>query len=230
MAHARYTSPGFLCLAGFTAAYLVASAFGAWAVGNGEFVFYIAVMLVLIGAVLGIDRRVGFSPALMWCLTTWGAIHMAGGLVPVPEAWPINGDQRVLYSWWIVTFATASEGIVTYGIKYDQLTHAFGFGVTAWACWQGLVRTIRSARAEDQRNSEIDEWVEPTLGRLTLCFTAAMGFGALNEVVEFIATRLGPTNVGGYTNTGYDLIANGVGALIAVVMIRYRAQNRNATT
>ena len=42
-----------------------------------------------------------------------------------------------------------------------------------------------------------------------------------NEIVEFLATTLGPTNVGGYVNTSYDLIANAAGALIAVAVIRF---------
>jgi hypothetical protein len=47
-----------------------------------------------------------------------------------------------------------------------------------------------------------------------------MGFGAANEVVEFLATRVLPeTNVGGYENTGWDLVANTVGSLAAAVLI-----------
>jgi hypothetical protein len=40
-------------------------------------------------------------------------------------------------------------------------------------------------------------------------------------VVEFAATRLLPeTNVGGYDNTGWDLVANLVGTLAAVAVVR----------
>jgi hypothetical protein len=46
-----------------------------------------------------------------------------------------------------------------------------------------------------------------------------MGLGALNEVVEFIATLFLETNVGGYRNTGFDLIYNTVGATIAAFLI-----------
>ncbi len=43
---------------------------------------------------------------------------------------------------------------------------------------------------------------------------------AVNEVVEFIATITLPgTNVGGYENTGWDLVANLVGCLIAVIAV-----------
>ncbi|MFY7874520.1 MAG: hypothetical protein ACOVQM_03685, partial [Pirellula sp.] len=48
-----------------------------------------------------------------------------------------------------------------------------------------------------------------------------MGFGALNEVIEFIAVLTIPnTNVGGYENTGWDLVFNLIGCLTASIMIR----------
>lgn len=48
-----------------------------------------------------------------------------------------------------------------------------------------------------------------------------MGFGALNEVVEFCATLLVPdTNVGDYANTGWDLVSNFAGTLLAAGAIR----------
>ena len=54
-----------------------------------------------------------------------------------------------------------------------------------------------------------------------MCATAGMGFGALNEVIEFFAVMLLPkTNVGDYENTGWDLVANLVGATVAATTIR----------
>jgi hypothetical protein len=54
-----------------------------------------------------------------------------------------------------------------------------------------------------------------------LCAAGGMGFGALNEVVEFVAVLTLPeTNVGGYENTGWDLVANLVGCVLAAVLIR----------
>jgi hypothetical protein len=79
-------------------------------------------------------------------------------------------------------------------------------GVATWACWQGL-RTATGCR--------------PTAGPLVVSALAGMGLGAVNEVVEFIATRLMDTNVGGYVNTGWDLVANTVGAVIAAGLIRW---------
>ena len=48
-----------------------------------------------------------------------------------------------------------------------------------------------------------------------------MGFGALNEMIEFIATLTIPeTNVGGYNNTGWDLVFNLIGCALAAIIIR----------
>ena len=65
----------------------------------------------------------------------------------------------------------------------------------------------------------------PTLGLMVLSASAALGFGALNEVVEFVATLLVPeTNVGGYRNTGWDLVSNLSGATIAATLIWLRSR------
>ncbi len=185
----------------FTAAYLTVSAFTAVGRGNTEFLLYVGVMILLMGAVWAVHRRVNLLAASLWCLSAWGLLHMLGGLVTVPETWPTNGDSRILYTLWLIPKH----------LKYDHVVHAFGFGTTTWVCWQGLVAILSAGRPR----------VEPTLGLLTLAATAGMGFGALNEVVEFFMTLLVPeTNVGGYVNTGWDLVANLVGAVIAVSLIR----------
>ncbi len=190
----------------FTALYLAAAIVAAVAVRNREFVFYIGVMFVLIAVVAVLHRRIGLSGGVLWGLSLWGLAHMAGGLVPVPESWPINGTVRVLYSWWIVPQV----------LKFDHLVHAFGFGVTTCLCWEGLQAALRAA------NEDAD--VLPTPGLLTLCAAAGMGFGALNEVVEFIATLIVPeTNVGGYANTGWDLVANLAGSILAAFLIHARS-------
>lgn len=186
----------------FTVAYLLPAIVGVFVNRNGEFLFYIVVLLVLMGIVAIVHRRVGLSSTVLWGLSLWGLAHMAGGLVQVPDSWPINGDIRVLYSWWLIP---------NY-LKFDQLVHAYGFGVTTLLCWEGL-RSILAGRNET-------ELIQPTFGMLTLCAAAAMGFGALNEVIEFIATLLVPeTNVGGYVNTGWDLVSNLVGVCLAAVFI-----------
>jgi hypothetical protein len=184
----------------FTLAYMaVALAASLWG-HSGEFLLYLAVMAALLAVVAVVHLRVGLTTATLWGLSLWGLAHMAGGLMPVPSSWPIEGASHVLYNLWLV------PGL----LKYDQLVHAYGFGVVTWVCWQGLKGAF----------SRHGVTALPTVGLLTLCVAAGMGFGAANEVVEFLATLVMPeTNVGGYENTGWDLVSNTVGCLIAAVLI-----------
>ncbi len=196
----------------FTGTYLGAALIASVVTGNGEFLFYIAVMAVMIFAVWCLHRSVKLTHGLLWGLSLWGALHMAGGLVPVPESWPINGQIRVLYSWWLIPGK----------LKYDHLVHAYGFGLTTLVCWHGMKATLRAVLESDSPARDIDPF--PTLGRLILCAGCGMGFGALNEVIEFLITLLLPqTNVGGYINTGWDLVSNLVGCIIAAMLIRLQA-------
>jgi hypothetical protein len=186
----------------FTLGYIVLAAILAFLGGNREFVFYIIIMFVLFGAISAVNAKVGLSVGLLWCLSAWGFLHMAGGLVPIAEGLPVEGPNRVLYSLWLI------PGY----LKYDQLTHAYGFGVTTWLCWQAL----SSGLAKGGHGV-----VKATPGLLVLCTAAGMGLGALNEVVEFFATLgLPSTNVGGYENTGWDLVSNLVGCSLAALLIR----------
>jgi uncharacterized membrane protein YjdF len=191
-------------LAVFTLAYLAVALVAGLRTGNGEFLFYIGVMVVLIGLVLTVNRSIELSTGALWALSLWGLLHMAGGLVTVPPGWPVNAESRVLYTLWLIPDR----------LKYDHIVHAFGFGVTTWVCWQGLKSAIRKRSGHEPA---------PAFGLLVLAAAAGLGFGALNEVVEFVATLTMPeTNVGGYVNTGWDLVANTVGAMVAVLLIRWR--------
>ncbi len=191
---------GLIRVASFTAAYLLVATVGAFATGNSEFVFYIVVMVVLVAVVGLVHLSIGLPESALWALSIWGLAHMAGGLISVPAAWPTHGSNQVLYSLWLIPDR----------LKYDQIVHAYGFGVTTWICWLGLQSSLRNSGIE----------AVPTAGRLVLVWAAGQGFGALNEVIEFAATLLVPeTNVGGYLNTGWDLVSNLVGATIAVVII-----------
>lgn len=206
-----------LPIVGFTVAYIAIATAAALTRGNTEFLFYLVVMLILMAVVTVVHLRVHLSHSVLWALSIWGLAHMAGGLVPVPESWPINGDIRVLYSLWLIPG----------WLKYDQIVHAFGFGTTTVICWQGVRAAFAGARADTDSKSTL----EPTPGVLILCACAGMGFGALNEVVEFAATLLMPeTNVGGYLNTGWDLVANLVGSSLAAIgiRVRYGSASRNS--
>ena len=147
-------------------------------------------MSVIILAIIGVYKRAGLSRALLWGFSFWGVLHMVGGLLPIPEHWHTPDTTGVLYSWRII------PGY----LKYDQLVHGFGVGLGTWLCWEALVVRVRGHDGNP---------IRPTLGMLSICATAGMGFGALNEVIEFFAVLILPrTNVGDYENTGWDLFAN----------------------
>lgn len=195
-----------LPVASFTAAYLALALVGALVRGNAEFIFYIVVLLVLVAVVWRVDRAIRLSPGALWGLSIWGLAHMIGGLVAAPAGWPAAvTEDAVIYNVWLIPGR----------IKYDHLVHAWGFGITTWVCWQGLSAAIRRRGGDPS----------PTAGLLVLAAAAGLGFGALNEIIEFAATLLVPeTNVGGYRNTGWDLVSNLVGATLAVLLIRARAR------
>ena len=184
----------------FTLAYMIIWLAASLVSGNGEFVMYFGVMCVLVVAVGAVHLRIGFHLLTLWGLSIWGLLHMAGGLVPIPRAWPVEAGSYVLYSLWLIPG----------WLKYDQVVHAYGFALVTWVCWQGLERAF----------SDHGIKLRPTLGLLTLCVAGGMGFGAANEVVEFVAVLTLPgTNVGGYENTGWDLVANLTGCLISAAAI-----------
>ena len=193
----------------FSALYMVIAIIAAIRQGNTEFVFYIVVMVVLITSLIVVHQRVNFSDGVLWGMSCWGLMHMSGGLVHVPQALTQNGSQPVLYSWWIIRD----------WLKYDQVVHAYGFGITTWVCWQILRSNIKKQTGQTP---------EPSFGLCVLSATAGMGFGALNEVVEFIATLTIPeTNVGDYNNTGWDLVYNLIGCGLVAFIIRQCGKPRS---
>jgi len=182
-------------------------AFGALALwqGNTEFLIYAASMVVFIVLVLVVHRRVGFSAAALWCLAVWGCLHMGGGTVPIPADLADTGSARtVLYS--LRPWASWP--------RYDQVTHAFGFFSATLASFEALL--VFAGR--------------PRRIGAGLCVAAGLvgvGLGACNEVLEFGVTLVVKhNNVGGYVNTGWDLVSNTVGATLAGVLCWVRSRPR----
>ena len=214
-------------LSTFSLAYLMAALVGLAISRNLEFAFYFLSLLVIIAVVLALHAKVRFSDGVLWALSIWGAAHLAGGLVPLPTGWQYDGDQAVLYSWWLI------PGM----LKYDHVVHAFGFGTTAVAAVQALRGAGRSGRAAGRSiggpgrsiggpGRSIGEpggRIKPTSGEMAAAILIGCGLGSVNEVLEFVATRISPeTNVGGYVNTALDLVANLAGTVLAMGLSRVR--------
>lgn len=164
---------------------------------NYEFLLYVGVILVVAAWILWKQRRVRFDLPILWGLTAWGVLHMAGGNIRV-------GDG-VLYSLQLAPL------IPRYHIlRYDQLVHTFGFGVATLVCYHVLRSYLRR---------DITHWGALSL----LVLLMGSGVGAVNEIIEFIAVVVMPeTGVGGYENTMLDLVFNLIGGVGAVIWITWQ--------
>ena len=87
-------------------------------------------------------------------------------------------------------------------LRFDKVVHFFGFGFATLAAYV-MVRQAVGPVAPARRVA------------LTAAFVG-LGVGAVNETIEFLVTLL-PTrsNVGGFSNTGWDLVANAAGTTTA---------------
>lgn len=189
-------------LALFVLPYTAAAFIISIAQGNYEFVYYSSILALLVLGVWYLDRRVRIPTILLWGLAVWGFVHLLGGILPIPKSITEPGSHANLYNMRIVPWLP----------KYDQVVHATGFGIAALVAWHALRATYPTPP-------------RPGIGLALAVVLIGMGLGALNEVIEFIATRLMPwTNVGGYENTGWDLTSNLVGCICAgiIIMIRER--------
>lgn len=195
--HRKEKRTSLVPVALFTAAYLAIATPFAVANRNTEFLFYIGIVIVLAIVVVLIHRKANLSQTALLLLSAWGLLHMLGGLMRVPPELTDNGSG-VLYSLWLL------PGY----LKFDNVVHAYGFAAATWTTWECVRNTLG---------------LKPTTGVLALCWLAGMGLGSLNEIVEFAAVLMIPgTNVGGYVNTGWDLVANAIGALVAATVAKAR--------
>jgi hypothetical protein len=109
----------------------------------------------------------------------------------------------VLYDYWLVDHV----------LRYDQAVHAFGSMAATWASWQLLGAYLDLTRT-------------PARVQALVACLGGMGKGAINEVVEFV---WGGSYVGGYANTGWDLVFDLAGCLaMAVYLTQSRAQRRTS--
>ncbi len=165
---------------------------------NFEFVLYIGVVLAVGGLILWKQRVIRFDLPILWGLTIWGMMHLAGGNVKV-------GDG-ILYN--VILLPIVPEPYLV--LRYDQVVHTFGFGVAALVCYHLLKPYLRVG---------ITHW--RTVGILVVLMGS--GLGAINEIIEFIADITVPeSNVGGYENTAIDLVCNLIGGILAVTLIASR--------
>jgi uncharacterized membrane protein YjdF len=165
-----------------------------FATGSPSTVGYISSVIVIGAAIVWLRRAV--LPGLLAAgLAIAAMATLAGGL--------INVGQNVLYNAGIGPY---SRMFGTHILQYDHVAHAYVSFVVAFACWVMLAAPHPDA---DHRRE-----------RVFLVIGAALGLGALNEMVEFLITLAHhAAHVGGYWNTGWDLVCNFIGAGAAGLVI-----------
>lgn len=167
-------------------------AFALYALVSDNIEFLFYVSIVVIVFVLLLKKQSSFSLPKD---TLWG-LSVWGLLHMMGGNIPANGS--VLYNLWIIPDL----------LKYDQFVHLFGFAVATILGFDLLKPMLTN------------------INRQRLFFLLVMiglGLGALNEIIEFVAVLTIPeTNVEGYFNTGWDLVFDLYGAIIACVYIAKR--------
>lgn len=164
---------------------------------NYEFIGYIGVILLFLIIILATNNKLNYPNFVLWGLTLWSFMHLSGGGVIV------NG--AILYKYMI--FDIVGEPYLIF--KYDQLAHLVGFFVGTLVMFYLLKPKLKP----------IKNWTALSI----VILMAGLGLGALNEIIEFMATVLVPeTNVGGYINTALDLVFDLLGGVIALAYIYFK--------
>jgi uncharacterized membrane protein YjdF len=91
-------------------------------------------------------------------------------------------------------------------IHFDNVVHFIGFGAAGLTAWEAFRLRLASP------------WMV-----FVMVWLLGQGVGAINEVVEYIiAKTVEDSNIGGFDNTGRDLIANLLGSSVAGVIAARR--------
>ena len=162
---------------------------------NYEFIIYVGAIilcLILIGVTF---FKAAYSTTTLIGLTIWSLMHMTGGGVYINNA--------RLYDIILIPLSQ------TYPIlRYDQLVHLFGFAAATLMMFD-LLRPL------------LKENLQHFVALSIVVTMAGLGVGAFNEIVEaLVAASLPQSGVGGYVNTSLDLIADFLGAILAMAFIK----------
>ena len=162
--------------------------------GNAEFLFYAAVISTFVGLLWYTDRFFHYRKISLSLFFAWLVMHICGGAVPI-------GEGKVLYDWVIVPLVPEPYSI----LKFDQFVHMFCYLTIGLLADDAIAPLLKPGQAK--------------AARFLVVMLAAIGIGALNEVMEFAAVCMFPSaNVGGYTNNAIDLVCNTIGAFSAATL------------
>jgi len=162
---------------------------------NYEFVIYVGVIIFFVTVIIITNRKVHYPNAVLWGLSLWAVLHMAGGSIHI--------NRIKLYEMMILPLSKNYPVI-----RYDQLVHVIGFGAATLTLFYILKPLLRP---------ELKTWTAVSV----IVFAAGLGAAALNEIIEFVTSCIVPeSGVGGYLNSSLDLVADFIGALLALIIIR----------
>lgn len=171
---------------------------------NYEFILYIFVIIFFLCVIVLTNDKVRYPNGVLWGLTLWATMHMAGGGLFI-------GGKK-LYELMILGIVGSPYLI----LKYDQAVHFIGFWVATLVIYHVLVPSVK-----DRKSGK--------LSIMLVVVMAGLGLGALNEIIEFLATVLVPsTGVGGYVNTALDLVFDFLGAIGAGIFLSLKGKSRPA--
>jgi hypothetical protein len=110
-----------------------------------------------------------------------------------------TGQDQILYN---ARFAI-------HPLQLDRLVHAYGTAVLTLIAWQVVRR---------------DTDALPVGAAVAVTALAALGAAALEEIAEFTTSSIAPTHVGGYANTGWDLVFDLMGCVVIALWLYRRAE------
>jgi uncharacterized membrane protein YjdF len=151
---------------------------------------YVVVWGLLALLVRATHKRWPLSPLAIGALVGAGLLHLAGGLLPSPDS-----GAPILYETWLVPGA----------LKFDQAAHFAISAVVAAVLFEVLGHVVDPRQAG-------------AAVRAMLALLVTWGFGAANELFEFLsAARFPDAYVGDLSNAGWDLAFNTAGSAAAVL-------------
>lgn len=158
---------------------------------NYEFLFYAPFLVLFWIFIIRTEKKLHYPGSTLSLLVFWLALHLIGGTLTL-------GTTR-LYDLVLIPIVGEPYSI----LRFDQAIHLLCYIVMTRFVFVPIMAVLRD-------NAPV------TLIALVTILTGC-GIGALNEVIEFFAVILfdAGDQVGGYTNTALDMVANLGGAVIA---------------
>lgn len=178
----------------FSGLYLLAGSVWFLWTSNSEFVIYVLVIALLLAGLVWLQRTARFPTWMLWGFSIWGLMHVLGGGVDMGE--DVLFAQRL--------FPLVDRGGDFYILKYDQVVHAYLYGLVAMMALH-VLRQVFRARG-------------PAAAITVTAVLVSLGISSLNELMEFVISLTMDNGVGGYDNTMLDFVSNFTGAVVAATV------------